>query len=88
MFKVGLEDNSWRVRCEGMEERHSAWGWPTEGSLSRQERTTHPDEATMYMELAEQAFAKGGQAYDQAKIRAAAERLDKAWDDGPAAKQK
>jgi len=46
------------------------------------ERAGDRADAGMFMNLARDAFGKTRQSYDEAQIRGAVERLDKAWDEG------
>ena len=46
------------------------------------ERAGNQVDADMFMTLAKDAFGRTRHSYDEAQIRAAVERLDKAWDEG------
>jgi hypothetical protein len=45
------------------------------------ERSANQQEAATYMNLAKEEFGKQRRSYDEPQIRAAVERLDKAWDE-------
>jgi hypothetical protein len=45
------------------------------------ERTGNRADAEMFMNLAKDAFGRTRHSYDEVQIRAAVERLDKAWDE-------
>jgi hypothetical protein len=52
------------------------------------ERADHQPDAVTYMNLAKEAFGKQRHPYDETQIRAAVERLDRAWDDSLAGVRK
>lgn len=46
------------------------------------ERAGNQSDADTFMNLAKEAFGRTRHSYDEAQIRAAVERLDRAWDEG------